>query len=146
MSSPMAGEHASFRSTTLQGDRQEAFDTLQEMVSADIHRASTILAPSGRGECARARHRRAMRYSRAKICIGPKSRTSRTRLPHVLNAANSRDEFDALVLVAPAHALADLRQALDEPTQRKITAQLQKDLTKVPNADLAAYLADVSSA
>jgi protein required for attachment to host cells len=63
-----------------------------------------------------------------------------------LNAANTRDEFDALVLVAPAHALADLRQALDAPTQRKITAQLQKDLTKVPNADLAAHLADVSSA
>ena len=62
----------------------------------------------------------------------------------LLSEAGQRGEFDALVLVAPAHVLSDLRQALDEPTQRKITAQLQKDLTKVPNADLAKHLTDLS--
>jgi protein required for attachment to host cells len=129
-----------------QNDRQEAFDTLREMVSADIHRATHDLGSErpgrGRESAASARH-----------AVQPRQdlhRAEKQNFAHEvaawLNAANTRDEFDALVLVAPAHALADLRQALDEPTQRKITAQLQKDLTKVPNADLAANLADVSSA
>jgi protein required for attachment to host cells len=62
----------------------------------------------------------------------------------VLSEASQRDEFDTLVLVAPAHVLSDLRQALDEPTRRKVTAELQKDLTKVPNADLAKHFTDLT--
>jgi protein required for attachment to host cells len=45
-----------------------------------------------------------------------------------LNEANTRNEFDHLILVAPAHALGELNHALDAPTRRKIAAQLQKDL------------------
>jgi protein required for attachment to host cells len=61
-----------------------------------------------------------------------------------LNEANTRDEFDRLVLVAPAHALGELNHALDAPKQGKIVAQLQKDLTNVPNADLAKRFTDLS--
>jgi protein required for attachment to host cells len=50
------------------------------------------------------------------------------------------------VLVAPAHALSDLRHALDSPTQHKIVAQLQKDLTKVPDAELKEHFATISGA
>ena len=129
-----------------QGDRQEASDTLQEMVSADIHRATHDLGAERPGR---------VRESAASVrhAMQPRQdlhRAEKQNFAHEvaawLNAANTQDAFDALVLVAPAHALADLRQALDEPTQRKITAQLQKDLTKVPNAGLAAHLADVSNA
>ena len=56
-----------------------------------------------------------------------------------LNAANALNEFDGLILVAPAHALNELNHALDAPTKLKIKSQLQKDLTKVPNADLAKH-------
>ena len=63
-----------------------------------------------------------------------------------LNNANARDEFDRLILVAPAHALSELHQALDAPTRRKIAAQLQKDLTHVPQADLAEHFTDLDSA
>ena len=63
-----------------------------------------------------------------------------------LNEATARDEFDRLILVAPAHALGELNHALDAPTQRKIVAQLQKDLTNVPNADLAKHLSDLINA
>jgi hypothetical protein len=49
-----------------------------------------------------------------------------------------------LILVAPAHALAELNHALDAPVQRKIAAQLQKDLTNVPNADLAKHFSDLT--
>jgi hypothetical protein len=48
----------------------------------------------------------------------------------VLNEASTRDEFDCLILVAPAHALGELRQALDAPTQRKIMTQPQKTSPK----------------
>jgi protein required for attachment to host cells len=129
-----------------QSDSQEAFDTLQEMVSEDIHRATHDL---GTGRPGRVRESAAA----ARHAVQPRQdlhTAEKQNFAHEvaawLNAANTRDDFDALILVAPAHALADLRQALDEPTQRKITAQLQKDLTKVPNAGLAPHLADVSSA
>ena len=129
-----------------QSDLQEAFDTLQEMVSADIHRATHDLGSERPGRvresAASARHAVQPRQD----LHSAEKQNFAHEIAAWLNAANTRDEFDALVLVAPAHALADLRQALDEPTQRKITAQLQKDLTKVPNAGLAAHLADVSSA
>jgi protein required for attachment to host cells len=129
-----------------QGDRQEAFDTLQEFVSADLHRATHDLGTERPGRtresAASARH-----------AVQPRQDLHRAekqnfvnQVAAVLNAANTRDEFDALVLVAPAHALGDLHQALDAPTQRKITAQLQKDLTKVPDADLAEHLTDLRSA
>jgi hypothetical protein len=48
--------------------------------------------------------------------------------------------------VAPAHALSELHQALDAPTRRKIAAQLQKDLTHVPEADLAEHFTDLDGA
>ena len=129
-----------------QSDLQEAFDTLQEMVSADIHRATHDLGSERPGRvresAASARHAVQPRQDLHKA----EKQNFAHEVAAWLNAANTRDEFDALVLVAPAHALADLRQALDEPTQRKITAQLQKDLAKVPDAELAAHVADVSSA
>jgi len=129
-----------------QSDLQEAFDTLQEMVSADIHRATHDLGSERPGRvresAASARHAVQPRQDLHKA----EKQNFAHEVAAWLNAANTRDEFDALVLVAPAHALADLRQALDEPTQRKITAQLQKDLAKVHDAELAAHVADVSSA
>jgi protein required for attachment to host cells len=63
-----------------------------------------------------------------------------------LNEANTRNEFDCLVIIAPAHALGELRHALDSPTQHKIVAQLQKDLTKIPDADLKEHLAAINRA
>jgi protein required for attachment to host cells len=50
------------------------------------------------------------------------------------------------VLVAPVHVLDELRHALDSPTQRKIVAQLQKDLTKVSDADLKEHFAVMNRA
>lgn len=128
-----------------QGDRQQAFDTIQELVSANIHRPTHELGAERPGRT----HESA---TTARHAVQPRQdlhQAEKQNFVHevaaVLNEAGTRDEFDALVLVAPAHALGDLRQALDAPTQRKITAQLQKDLTKVPNADLAEHLADLSS-
>ncbi|HLY47080.1 MAG TPA: host attachment protein [Stellaceae bacterium] len=124
-------------------DKQQAFDTLQEIVSADLHSATRDLGSERPGRTRES-------SGSARHAVQPRQDLHRAEkqnfvheLAGLLNAANTRAEFDALVLVAPAHALGDLRQALDAPTQRKVTAELQKDLTKVPNADLVEHFAEV---
>ena len=128
------------------GDRQEAFETRQELVSVNLHSHTHELGterPGGVRERATSAHH----------AVQPRQdlhQADKQSFVHeataLLNEASQRHEFDGLVLVAPAHALGDLRRALDAATQRKITDELQKDLTNVPNGDLAAHLADVSSA
>jgi protein required for attachment to host cells len=49
-------------------------------------------------------------------------------------------DFDRLVLVAPAHALHDLREALSPVASTKIVGSLQKDLTKTPDHELTSHL------
>jgi protein required for attachment to host cells len=129
---------------TRQGDRPEAFDTLREVVSADLHRATHDLGTERPGRT----HESA---TSGRHAVQPRQdlhRAEKQNFAHevaaLLSEASQRDEFDMLVLVAPAHALSDLRQALDAPTRRKVTAELQKDLTKVPNADLAKHFTDLT--
>jgi protein required for attachment to host cells len=51
--------------------------------------------------------------------------------------------FDRLVLVAPPSALGDLRAALPAHMKPHIYAELNKDLTKTPAAELPQHLAAV---
>ena len=53
-----------------------------------------------------------------------------------LNDAASRNEFDALLLVAPPRALRALRAALDDGTRKKLVDTLEKDLVKTPDHEL----------
>ena len=55
-------------------------------------------------------------------------------------AASKADEFHELVLVAPAHVLAELQDKLDSTTRAKLTGTLAKDLVHVPNHDLWPHL------
>jgi protein required for attachment to host cells len=129
-----------------QGNRQEAFDTCQELVSANLHRQTHDLGTERPGKvresATSARHAAQPRQDLHEA----DKQSFVHEVASVLNEASQRDEFDGLVLVAPAHALGDLRQALDAATRRKIMSELQKDLTNVPNGDLAAHLSDLSSA
>jgi protein required for attachment to host cells len=132
------------RKRARQGDRQEAFDTLREFVSVDLHRATHELGTERPGRTRES-------ATSGRHAVEPRHdlhRAEKQDFAHevaaLLSEASQRDEFDTLVLVAPAHVLNDLHQALDETTRRKITAQLQKDLTKVPNADLARHFTDLS--
>lgn len=125
---------------------QEAFDTRQELVAADIHRRSHDLGTERPGRTHES-------GTSAHHAVQPRNdlhRAAKEDFVHevaaLLNEASRRDEFDGLVLVAPAHPLGDLRDALDETTRRKITGELQKDLTKVPNGDLAGHFAGLSRA
>jgi protein required for attachment to host cells len=49
--------------------------------------------------------------------------------------------YEAVVLVAPPRALADLRDALSEVVRGIVVAELDKDLTGMPIDDIARHLA-----
>ncbi len=58
----------------------------------------------------------------------------------VINGAAERNEFDALVLVAPPKTLGEIRAALGEPAKRRVVAESPKELIKTPQAELAGHL------
>jgi len=57
-----------------------------------------------------------------------------------LNAAASKHSYDRLILVAPAKTLGDLRLALSKEAVAKIAGELSKDLTPIPDHELADHL------
>jgi protein required for attachment to host cells len=52
------------------------------------------------------------------------------------------NDFDQLVLVAPGHALHDLRKALGANATARIVGSLVKDLTKTRDHELTSHLAE----
>jgi protein required for attachment to host cells len=127
-------------------DAEAMFDTIRELVSADLHRRTHELGserPGRTHESANSAHH----------AVEPRHDLHRAEkrsfvreLAEALNEAGAGEEFDRLVLVAPAHALRDLHEGLDAATRRKIGAQLRKDLTRVPAAELAKHLTDLKGA
>lgn len=60
-----------------------------------------------------------------------------------LNGAALTNSYDRLVLVAPPKTLGDLRQALGKEASERITAELAKDLTSLPDHELPNHLGEV---
>ncbi len=54
--------------------------------------------------------------------------------------------YDELMLVAVPQTLGDLRSALSETVRKKVVAEVNKDLTQVPDHELGARLAALESA
>lgn len=127
-------------------DAQDGFDTEREFVSRDIHHSTRDLGAErpGRGhESANA----------ARHAVQPREDLHRAEkrsfvrdVAQALNEASAQDAFDRLILVAPAHALGELNEALDGATKRKVAGELQKDLTRVPIADLPGHFANLGRA
>jgi protein required for attachment to host cells len=59
-----------------------------------------------------------------------------------LNQIEAAGGFDDLVLVAPAHVMAAIRQHLGDAASRRVIGALQKDLIKVPDEALSPHLAE----
>ena len=57
-----------------------------------------------------------------------------------IEAGHGRDQFDRLVLIAPPRVLTELKQKLSKPIAKIVVSDLQKDLTKVPDHDLAKHI------
>ena len=64
-------------------------------------------------------------------------------MAEVLAKADSAHVFDALVLVAPAKTLGELRKKLNPNVKGKITAELGKDLTHLNLKDIGEHLTEV---
>jgi protein required for attachment to host cells len=58
-----------------------------------------------------------------------------------IESEHAGGQFDNLVLVAPPGVLTELKQKLSKPMIQLVVNDLQKDLTKVPDHDLAEHLA-----
>ncbi|MFY0610379.1 MAG: host attachment protein [Hyphomicrobiaceae bacterium] len=52
------------------------------------------------------------------------------------------DDYNRLILVAPPEALGLLRKSLPASVARKVTGELGKDLTHLPDAELPSHLGD----
>ncbi len=61
-------------------------------------------------------------------------------LAHHLDEQAAAGEFDQLVLVAPAHALHDLKETLGSQAGKMVVGSLGKDLTRVPDHELSKHL------
>lgn len=59
----------------------------------------------------------------------------------ILDQANNAGAFDRLILVAPPKTLGDLRGALGAGTRKRITGELDKDLTQLTLGELPEHLA-----
>jgi protein required for attachment to host cells len=58
-----------------------------------------------------------------------------------LNAAADRDEFEHLVIVAPAHTLSAIRKELGSTATARIVGTRSKDLVNVPDDELWPHVA-----
>jgi protein required for attachment to host cells len=58
-----------------------------------------------------------------------------------LKLAGKRGDYDWLILYADPRSLAVLREALDPATRRQVKAEIAKDLTKTPVAELPQHFA-----
>ncbi len=75
----------------------------------------------------------------------PRDLAKRSALASVadhLDQRASEGAFDRLVVVAPPQALGILRAAFSDRVKAAIVGEVAKDLTKVPDHDLAPHLAD----
>jgi protein required for attachment to host cells len=61
-------------------------------------------------------------------------------LAKYLQKAAGEERFGRLVLIAAPKTLGDLRELLPDVVRKRISAELDKDLTKVPTKDLAHHL------
>jgi protein required for attachment to host cells len=66
------------------------------------------------------------------------------QLAHRLNEAATDSLFHALILYAAPRTLAILRETLEDAARDKIKAEVPKDLTKVPLADLPRHVAELT--
>ena len=65
------------------------------------------------------------------------------KIAGALQMGLAEQRYDKLVLVAPPATLGDLREALAEGVRACVTAELAKDLVKLPASQLQDHLADV---
>jgi protein required for attachment to host cells len=66
-----------------------------------------------------------------------------SQLATMLADYSARESFDRLVVVAPATMLGNLRRMIKPQVRKKIVAEIDKDLTQLPNNEIASHVEHV---
>ena len=122
-------------------DENGAFRTVLGFVATDMHKRSSDL---GRDRPARVKES----ANAARHAVEPRRDLHEAAkedfialVVEEIAAEHGNGQFDQLVLVAPPKVLPELKQKLSKPMAALVVNDLQKDLTKVPDHDLAEHLA-----
>lgn len=128
------------RARFVERDENGAFRTIVSFASAEVHQRAHDLGldrPARVKESANA----------ARHAVEPRRdlhvAAKEDFVKHVageIDAEHGRKSFDKLVLVAPARVLTELKEQLSDAMAELAADSLQKDLTKVPDHDLAEHL------
>jgi protein required for attachment to host cells len=128
------------RARFVERDEAGAYRTVSSFVAADMHKRSSDL---GRDRPARVNES----ANSARHAVEPRRDLHEAAkedfiaiVAEEIEAEHGRDRFDRLVLVAPPGVLTELKQKLSKPLAQIVAGDLQKDLTKVPDHDLAEHL------
>jgi protein required for attachment to host cells len=83
----------------------------------------------------------AMRHGTGQHGLADRRREAFAReLADLLNGQAQKGEYEHLVIAAPPRLLKAIREKLSEPARRRISAEIPKDLLKVSNHDIKAWL------
>lgn len=131
------GEHAR---VLVRGETPDTYHTARSLDSISAHKQTSDLVADSAGrsfESANsARHAIAPRHDPHAV--------AKERFLHEvaqeINQAAIDAAFDRLVLVAPAHALSELRDALRSEATTRLVGVLQKDLVKIPDHEIGNHL------
>jgi protein required for attachment to host cells len=121
-------------------DENGAFRTITSFVSTELHERSHDLGldrPARVKESANAA-RHAVE-PRRDLHVAAKEDFVKA-VAGAIDIEHGRKRFDKLVLVAPPRVLSELRETLSKAMAKLAADSLQKDLTKVPDHDLAEHL------
>lgn len=120
----------------------KGLEPVDEALNAD-HRSTHELVRDGLGRtyesAGEARHAITPRHDPHREL----KRDFAAKLAKMLDQRRAEKAYDRLILVAPPTALGDLRDALSDPVRSLVRAELHKDLTKTPVAELPEHLAAV---
>ena len=117
-----------------------ALHTLEALESTDLHKRAHDLGADRPGRSFESgsptRHAYSPRHDPHDLA---KDKFARL-VGEKITAESAQGLFDELILVAPSHVLAELRETLDPPTLAKLTGVLAKDLTKTADHELWPHL------
>jgi protein required for attachment to host cells len=122
-------------------DKKGVFRTVASFVSTELHDRTSDL---GRDKPARA-HESA---SATRHAIEPRRDLKEAAkadfvklVAEQIDAEHERGQFDKIMLVAPPGVLTELKENLSRPIAGIVVDDLQKDLTNIPDHQLADHLA-----
>ena len=129
------------RARFVERDENGAFRTVANFVSTDLHARTQDL---GTDRPTRVRDRAGTGRHGVEPRSDLKAQAKEDFVKLVadeLAVEHGRGQFDQLMLVAPPGVLTELKQKLAKPIAGIVVKDLQKDLTKVSDHDLAEHLA-----